>query len=85
MPLHGTIIWFNESDNYGYIATEEDERLYVHGSAFPGGKGIEGRCKGIPVTFEVTEDEKGTRVATDVSLVPYLAPHRARRRHGGRV
>jgi cold shock CspA family protein len=79
------MIWFNEAENYGYIATEEGERLYAHGSAFPGGKGIEGRCKGIEVTFEVAEEADGRRVARDVVLVEYSAPHRARRRHGGRV
>ena len=83
--MHGELIWFNEAENYGYISTEEGERLYAHGSAFPGGKGIAGRCKGIEVTFEITEDEEGQRVAKDVALVPYSAPHRARRRHGGRV
>jgi len=79
------MIWFNETENYGYIATAEGERLYVHGSAFAGGKGIEGRCKGIEVTFDVAEDEEGRRVAKDVAVVEYSAPHRARRRHGGRV
>ena len=82
--MDGTLIWFNEAENYGYISTEEGERLYAHGTAFPGGKGIEGRCKGLPVTFEVEEDEEGRR-ARDIALVPYSAPHRARRRHGGRV
>jgi cold shock CspA family protein len=85
VPAQGSIIWFNEAENYGYIAAEDGERLYVHGSAFPGGKGIEGRCKGIPVTFEVVDDEEGRRAAKDVSLIEYTAPHRARRRHGGRV
>ncbi|MGZ4381710.1 MAG: cold-shock protein [Gaiellaceae bacterium] len=79
------MIWFNEAENFGYIATDEGERLYAPGSAFPGGKGIEGRCKGIEVTFEVDEDSEGKRVAKDVTLVEYSAPHRARRRHGGRV
>jgi cold shock CspA family protein len=80
----GSLIWFNEAENYGYIATDDGERLYAHGSAFPGGKGIEGRCKGIAVTFEVDEDDEGRR-ARDIELVEYTAPHRARRRHGGRV
>ena len=83
--MHGSMIWFNEAENYGYIATEDGERLYAHGSAFPGGKGPEGRCKGIEVTFEVAEDADGKRVAKDVTLVEYSPPHRARRRHGGRV
>jgi len=83
--MQGSLIWFNETENYGFIATEEGERLYAHGSAFPGGKGIEGRCKGLEVTFEITEDSEGKRVAKDIVLVEYSAPHRARRRHGGRV
>jgi len=79
------MIWFNEAENYGYIATEEGERLYAHGSAFRCGKGPEGRCKGTEVTFEVAEDAEGKRIASDIVLVEHSAPQRARRRHGGRV
>ncbi|MBA3332038.1 MAG: hypothetical protein H0T39_14405, partial [Actinobacteria bacterium] len=45
------------------------------------GKGLVGRCKGLEVTFEVTGEDE-TRSAVDVSVVPYIAPRRARRRRG---
>lgn len=75
----GTLLWFNEEKNHGYITADDGEQLFVHGSAFPGGNGIVGRCKGLPVTFEVAEDESGRR-AERVSLVSFDAPRRARRR-----
>ena len=75
----GTLLWFNEEKNHGRITADDGELLYVHGSSFPGGNGIVGRCKGLPVTFEVVEDESGRR-AEAVALVPVVAPRRARRR-----
>jgi cold shock CspA family protein len=73
------MLWFNEDKNHGRIETDDGEQLYVHGSAFPGGHGIVGRCKGLPVTFEIVDDAAGRR-ATDVTLVAVVAPRRARRR-----
>jgi CspA family cold shock protein len=75
----GTLLWFNEEKNHGRITADDGELLYVHGSAFPGGQGIVGRCKGLPVTFEVAEDDSGRYVA-QVALVTLAAPRRARRR-----
>jgi cold shock CspA family protein len=77
--VDGTLLWVNEQKNQGRITAEDGEQLYVHGSAFPGGKGIVGRCKGLPVTFDVVEDDAGRR-AVGVALVPFVAPRRARRR-----
>ncbi len=79
--MRGTMRWFNEAKNYGSIATQDGESIHVDGSAFPGGKGLVGRCKGLEVTFEVTGEDE-TRSAVDVSVVPYIAPRRARRRRG---
>lgn len=77
--MHGTMLWFNEVKNHGVIVTEDDERIYVHGSAFAGGKGIAGPCNGLVVSFDVTVEETG-RSAAGVSLVPRVEPRRARRR-----
>ncbi len=82
--MQGILLWFNEAKNHGFIETEDGERLYAHGSVFPGGKGLVGRCKGLEVTFEVALVE-GVRSAIDVALVPYVAPARARRRQGSRL
>lgn len=77
------MIWFNEAKDYGFIATEDGERLYVHGTGFADGVRPKGRCAGLPVTFRVTE-ENGARRAEDSVLIVEVAPRRARRHHSGR-
>jgi cold shock CspA family protein len=80
--MQGTMIWFNEAKDYGYISTEDGERLYVHGTGFADGIRPKGRCAGLPVTFRVTEDN-GVRRAEDSALVEETPPRRARRHHSG--
>jgi cold shock CspA family protein len=79
--MRGTMLWFNEEKDYGFISTEEGERLYIHGTGFEGGIHPEGRCAGLEVTFEVIDDG-GVRKAVEGVLVPEAATRRARRRHG---
>jgi cold shock CspA family protein len=81
--MRGTMLWFNEVKDYGFISTEEGERLYVHGTGFADGVRPEGPCAGRPVAFLVTDDGE-IRKAEESVLVPEVAPRRARRRHGGR-
>jgi cold shock CspA family protein len=81
--MRGTMLWFNEEKDYGFISTEEGERLYVHGTGFAGGNRPKGRCAGLEVAFRVTRDG-GRRMAEESVLVPETAPRRARRHHGGR-
>jgi cold shock CspA family protein len=78
--MRGTMIWFNEEKNHGYISTEEGERLYVSGTGFYGGKPPKGRCGGLEVEFEVT-GANGTREASECILVEAGPQARARRRH----
>jgi cold shock CspA family protein len=80
--MQGKMLWFAEAKDYGFIATEDAERLYVHGTGFAGGVRPKGRCAELPVTFIVTVDD-GTRKAEDVAFLEDVAPRRARRRHGG--
>jgi CspA family cold shock protein len=80
--MRGTMLWFNEEKDYGFISTEEGERLYVHGTGFLDGLRPKGRCAGLEVTFRIT-DEVGERQAVETVLVPAVAGGRARRRHGG--
>lgn len=80
--MRGTMLWFNEDKDHGFISTEEGERLYVPGSGFTGGMSPKGRCAGLEVTFEVTEID-GVRQAEACVLVEDLSPRRARMRHGG--
>jgi cold shock CspA family protein len=79
--MRGEMLWFDERKDYGFISTEDAERLYVHGTGFTGGARPKGRCAKRAVAFVVTVDE-GARRAEDVRFVPDLARRRARRRHG---
>lgn len=78
--MRGTMKWFNEEKDHGYIETEEGERLYIPGTGFAGGKRLRGRCAGIQVEFEVI-GVGDSRQASECALVEEVAPHRPRRRY----
>jgi hypothetical protein len=80
--MQGTMLWFNEVKDLGFIKTEEGERLAVPGSGFAGGTRPKGRCAHSVVSFDVTE-QGGDREAIDVVFVPEVAARRARIRHRG--
>jgi cold shock protein len=83
--MQGTMIWFNVEKGYGFIRTEDDERLYVARDGFAEGHDPEPRCKGREVTFERVVAEGDTR-AVNVTFLAQDEPRRARLRHarGGR-
>jgi cold shock CspA family protein len=81
--MRGTMLWFNEEKDHGFISTEEGERLYVHGTGFADGIRPKGRCAGTEVTFRLIRDG-GIRQAEESVLVAEASPRRARRHHGGR-
>jgi cold shock CspA family protein len=81
--MRGTMIWFNEEKDHGYISTETGERLYIPGTGFAGGERLKGRCAGTVVEFEVRA-ENGAREAGECVAVEEAAPRRARRRHASR-
>jgi cold shock CspA family protein len=72
------MLWFNEEKDHGFIETDGEERLYVHGSGFEGGVRLHGPCAGIIVEFTI-EDGPDRRRAEGVRVVPDVAPRRARR------
>jgi hypothetical protein len=78
--MRGTMLWFNEAKDTGFILTDEGERLSVSGDGFAGGQRPEGRCARAVVSFELTEME-GVRCAGNVVMVEEDSPRRARRRH----
>jgi cold shock CspA family protein len=80
--MQGTMLWFNLDKGYGFIRTEQDERLYVARSGFLAGHQPEPRCKGRVVSFERRAADDGTH-AVNVSFVAQREPRRARRRHAG--
>jgi cold shock CspA family protein len=77
--MRGKMIWFNPEKGFGYIRTEEDERLYVAVDGFAEGNDPHGRCGGRDVTFERVDDADPPR-ATDVRYVVVPEPMRARLR-----
>jgi hypothetical protein len=79
--MRGKMLWFDERKDYGFISTEEAERLYVDGAGFTEGARPKGRCAALDVAFVVIDNE-GTRKAEDVHFVQDVAPRRARLRHG---
>ena len=77
--MNGRMLWFDEAKDYGFIRTQEGERLYVDRDAFVDRAAPVGRCAGMEVRLNVGERD-GERVAVEVSLVTEEAPRRARRR-----
>jgi cold shock CspA family protein len=77
--VNGKMLWFDEAKHYGFIFTDEGERVYVDRDGFVDGAAPVGRCAGLVVRLDVTERE-GERVAANVSLVPEESHGRARRR-----
>jgi len=78
--IRGTMLWFNEAKDTGFIRTDEGERLSVPGDGFAGGTRPKGRCARAVVSFELTETA-GVRQADNVVLVAEQSPRRARRHH----
>jgi cold shock CspA family protein len=79
--MQGTMLWFNVDKRYGFIQTEDDERLYVAHGGFQAGHEPQPRCKGRTVAF-VREIAEGNACAVDVSFVERVEPPRARLRRG---
>jgi len=77
--VNGTMLWFDEAKDYGFILSEAGERLYVDRDGFVERAAPVGRCARRPVRLRVSERE-GMRIAIDVSLVPEEPQRRARRR-----
>jgi cold shock CspA family protein len=75
------MLWFHEVKGYGFIRTEDGERVYVDRAGFVDGAPV-GRCAGLQVDLRI-EERDGERVALDVSMVQEPAGGRARRRSSG--
>ena len=77
--MRGTMLWFNEKKDLGFIRTDDGERLSVLGPAFARGKRPQGRCADAPVSFEINE-AGAERQAENFVFVEEEAPRRARLR-----
>jgi hypothetical protein len=76
--VKGAMLWFDEAKDYGFVLTDDGERLRVERDGFVDGAAPVGRCARRPVRLSVGERE-GERIAVDVSLVLEESPRRARR------
>lgn len=76
--MKGTMLWFAEAKHYGFVLTDDGERLRVDRDGFVDGAAPVGRCARLPVKLSVGERD-GERIAIDVSLVLDESPRRARR------
>jgi cold shock CspA family protein len=80
--MHGTMLWFNEDKGFGFIRTDDGERLVVHANAFAPGHAPSGRCAGVSVSFERVDGDEPRAVA--VTIVEESPQLRARMRHHAR-
>lgn len=78
--MEGTMIWFNPAKRHGFIQTDEGERLQVDEAGLAPGTLLGDRCRGTRVRFDRSDGASGEARAVDVSLVPLMAPRRARMR-----
>ena len=73
------MLWFNLEKGYGFIQTEDGERLYVARGGFLPKHEPKPRCKGHEVSFHRQVREGDTR-AVEVTFITRADPDRARRR-----
>ena len=73
--MRGHMLWFNTTKEYGFIRTEDGERLYVHKTGFASGSVPAGRCSDQPVSLTRVADDLGRR-AVEVEFVVPEAPAR---------
>jgi hypothetical protein len=81
--VRGTMLWFDEAKDFGFILTDEGERLYVDRDGFVNRAAPVGRCARLPVELNVDE-RNGKRIAVEVSLIREEPQRRARRRSSSR-
>lgn len=77
--MKGTMLWFNVDKGYGFIRTEDDERVSVESSGFLPDHQPAPRCRGLEVTFR-REVVDGVISAVEVAFVASRNPRRARLR-----
>ena len=50
---NGAMLWFHEEKGYGFIQTDDGERVYVERAGFVDGVAPVGRCAGLAVALRV--------------------------------
>ena len=73
------MLWFNDEKGFGFIETDEGERLYVDRNGFEPGHCPVGRCSRKLVAFErAPADVEGGEQAVRVTMVDEVPARRAR-------
>ncbi len=80
--MRGTMIYFNEEKDVGYIRSEDGERVQVVRDNFLPGQAPVGRCNGLAVEFSLSDGQEPA--AVEVSVIEDDNPRRARRRSSRR-
>lgn len=65
--MNGTVKWFNDDKGFGFIAQESGPDVFVHFSAI-NGTGRKTLQDGEPVSFEVTQGQKGPQAVNVTKL-----------------
>jgi len=79
--MRGHLIWFNSDKGFGFIRTEDGERLQLEESGLAPGTVFPDRRAGTPLAFERDESTPGEPRAVHATVVNDEAPRRARARH----
>jgi cold shock CspA family protein len=78
--MEGTMIWFNSAKKYGFIETDEGERLRVDETGFGVGQTLDDRCGGTRVSFDRSLADLDEARAVNVTVLPLVEGRRARLR-----
>ena len=65
----GTVKWFNPAKGYGFIASADDQEIFVHYSSISG-DGFKTLKEGDPVSFYFVNGGKGLRAENVVLVSP---------------
>ncbi len=65
----GTVKWFNPAKGYGFIASADDQEIFVHYSSISS-EGFKTLAEGDAVRFDIVNGEKGLRAENVVPVTP---------------
>ena len=63
----GIVKWFNPAKGYGFIASADDQEIFVHYLSIAG-EGFKTLAEGEKVSFDIEKGEKGLRAENVVAL-----------------